>query len=286
MFAVIYSAKLNAGDGDPLNGIEYIGQTVRAAVSAHRAMQIRAGQHVAHAKHEPKELGFRAALQIYGKDAFSWSVVASKVQASAKDLHDWVNDRECSEIKNRGGPLRDMDTSVPLEQTLNIAAGGQGDKVWISLEARSNRAWNTFANELQLFVDAFQTAYVHNQYRSPSGYALGFGVRSVRHGIMIVGKTQEQERRAWLESLPGWSWNARQSAEFKKAVGAASSARYGDFCKRRRENAKRRFEEQIANEPNETKKDAIRKKMAKRFKDSDARTARKLAAKKGESSNA
>ena len=66
--------------------------------------------------------------------------------------------------------------------------------------------WPKFQEALESYVATSGDAVVPHSYVAPSGYKLGQCVSNTRQGVMVNG---HPERRVWLESLPGWSWNLR-----------------------------------------------------------------------------
>ena len=84
-------------------------------------------------------------------------------------------------------------------------------------------AWETFKEEMQAYVDENGTSLVPRDYVSPSAYNLGKILSAVRsNGHFWKGKDDEEERKAWLQNLPGWTWNRHDSAweTFKKEIQA------------------------------------------------------------------
>lgn len=274
-----YCAELRSGDArEPLNGTCYIGQLVREGVSVEKLVEKRAKEHLATAKCKPKEVGFMAAMRIFGPDSFVWSVIGYHTHATEEALTEWANRTEVAEIATRGGTLQDMSPSSFVQQTFNLQVGGQSALSRCNLAAFHTRAWKRFQEELQLYVAQFGSACVPCKYKASSGYALGYIVRHVRIGIMLDGKHDKEKRVHFLESLPGWVWDARESKERKEAIGKASKERYWDnyesFRTKRRNKARLRHEERIANEIDPKKKKVLEQKMLKAFRDSDNRTAK------------
>ena len=61
-------------------------------------------------------------------------------------------------------------------------------------------------------MDENGTSLVPTKYVSPSKYKLGMQLSNVRSdGRLWKGKHDEEERKAWLENLPGWRWKARET---------------------------------------------------------------------------
>ena len=93
-------------------------------------------------------------------------------------------------------------------------------------------AWDDFKAALQAYVDVHETSRVPREYVDASGYPLGPNLHGVRNGdIYLKGRPEEAARRAWLEALPGWTWNCFDTAwdDFKAAlqvyVGVHETAR-------------------------------------------------------------
>ena len=226
-----------------------------------------------------------AAMRIFGQGAFLWTIVQFRVGESESVLREWVNSTEIAEIASRGGTLRDMSPDHFIQQTFNLQTGGQAALSRCNLQAFHLRSWKTFIRELQRHVDAFGTAYVACNYVSPSDppYNLGYTVRSVRHGTMLNGSPDKADRVKFLETLPGWVWDARMAPERKAAIGQASKDRYwknyASFKAKRRDNCIRRWEQKIADASSEAEKARLRKRMDKIIKDSDVRTTRRVSEK-------
>ena len=205
-------------DDEPLKGTAYVGQAVRCkrCKTPEQLAAIRWKEHETAAKSDPKMFGIRAAIEVFGFEAIEWSIIASK-QGLCEEVQAWANELEIQEIANRGGTLRDMHPSVPMRQTFNLRPGGKGDKRWVIVEAFCTDRWKVFRSELQAYVDEHQSALVPQRFVSSTGFHLGNRVNDVRCGKLIVGRPDEAERRKWLESLPRWVWNARETDEFKVA---------------------------------------------------------------------
>ena len=195
---------------DPLIGNAYVGQTVRAIgkqfPTALAAAEVRWKQEDRVARRgDGSDLNFLELLRIHGPDAFENQLV-SETRGLKPDRKVWANAFEKAEIASRGGPMRDMAPVVHIEQTFNRTDGGQGDFTF-SQAAVSSKAWKCFQKELQQYFGKEKTALVPISFVSASGYRLGKAVNSVRCG-RVDGYP---ERRAWLDSLEGWSWNARDA---------------------------------------------------------------------------
>jgi len=197
---------------DPLIGNAYVGQAVRVigkrCPTALAAAEVRWKQEDSAARRgDGSDLTFLELLRIHGPDAFENQLI-SETRGLKPDRKAWANAFEKAEIASRGGPMRDMAPVVHIEQTFNRTDGGQGDFT-LSQAARSTKAWKRFQKELLRFVEDEKTAFVPLSSVSGSGYRLGRRVHSVRGGVMVDG---HPERRAWLDSLKGWSWNRHDTA--------------------------------------------------------------------------
>ena len=220
VFAVIYEWVLvRVPDDEPLKGITYVGQAVRGGYeSADKLARKRWKEEEEQANREDKELGLIAAINRFGVKAFDRFLLEEKYGDRDK-VQDWANEREIALIAERGGILRDMEPEEPLKQTLNLTKGGKGDPraVWEGVEARSARRWNIFKEELELFVQARGSAHVPTEYtNTATGYRLGGVAAEVRNKSIFLTGSAGALRRAWLNSLNGWTWMMIGTAEFTK----------------------------------------------------------------------
>ena len=212
---------------NPLIGNAYVGQAVRAigkkyptalaAATARWKTEDRAA-----ARGEGSDVCLLELLRIHGPKAFENTVVSER-HGPKLNMKEWADGYEKAEIASRGGPMRDMAPNVHIRQTLNRTSGGQGAPT-INWDAVSAKAWAKFRAELELYVAATGNALVPSIYVAPSGYKLGQCVSGKRNGRAVDG---HPERREWLDSLPGWSWNTydHQWAKFKKALETYVSER-------------------------------------------------------------
>jgi hypothetical protein len=214
---VVYRATLtNVPDDEPLKGTPYIGQSVRVG-KAEAVAEARWKQEVRQAKSTKLEVGFIAALDEFGADAFEWEVLESKT--GPRDIvQKWADYREVELIAQHGGTLRDMSPDSWIPQTFNLQKGGKG-AVWAGFDAFSARRWKVFQEQLLGYIAEHGTAYVPHAKHNPSKLSTIVGnVRS--NGQYLVGRPEEAERRAWLELLPGWQWNGLNAPEYRKSLSA------------------------------------------------------------------
>ena len=192
-----------------LFGISYIGQAVRVADSAEALLEARFREHVRDAESDPKEVGLRAALRIFGVQAVTKHIVSFK-KSDAASGRSWANALEKAEIALRGGHLIDFEPLHHIEQTLNLTSGGHGCGTYYSMQANCTLRWNAFVRD----IDAFVQEYGHaNPPREGAHHALARKVNCVRNGMYLKAWPElETERRLLLESKPGWSWNMHNSA--------------------------------------------------------------------------
>jgi hypothetical protein len=220
--AIVYRVRLDRIDpNDVLFGTAYIGQAVRIGSAADVA-RARWKAEVQQAANEHKQIGFIAVLDAYGEEAFTWEIVDSFC-GSRSNAQAWADAREVDEIAKHGGPLRDMDKRI--KQTFNQTRGGKGNGWWEGMDAWRSRCWNLFMRELEAYVAEHGTAYVPYAYVNPiTKYRLGWQVTCVRRGQLLIGHPQEAARRAWLESLPRWTWNAYKTEEYRQQRSATVKA--------------------------------------------------------------
>jgi hypothetical protein len=118
----------------------------------------------------------------------------------------WANEREIALIAEHGGPLRDP--SVRCKQTLNLDHGGKFGMNFEARDAARTIGWLKLKRELEEYVSCYKTCVVSRTYKTSSGYPLGARLHGVRQGELWNGHSEEVDRKDWLESLPGWTWNA------------------------------------------------------------------------------
>jgi hypothetical protein len=98
-----------------------------------------------------------------------------------------------------------------------------------------------FQDELEAYIECHGTSLVPTGYVNPvSGYTLGWHIATVRRGVLWRGHTDEAIRMKWLESLPGWAWNAMETDEWREDLSERSKAQWanadettrGDWCRK------------------------------------------------------
>ena len=213
-WAVCYVRRLvrSPFPNDPLVGNLYAGQAVRPVgkvyPTAQSVAEKRWKEEDQGAKHgNGSDLCFLEVLRVYGPEAFDTQIVW-QTKGLRWQVQPLADEKEIALVAENGGPLRDTNPDVHIEQTFNRKQGGKGYHWYEGLcVALSAKRWHVFKDEMLKHVAKFKTARVGQQYISSTGYPLGFNLSNVR--------SQEQyikgypSRRAWLEALPGWTWNAR-----------------------------------------------------------------------------
>jgi hypothetical protein len=77
--------------------------------------------------------------------------------------------------------------------------------------------WFLFTAALEEHVALYGTARVNRRYTSPSGYNLGAMCCDIRRKhVFLNNKSTAEERRAFLDSLPGWYWSKATTSGTKR----------------------------------------------------------------------
>ena len=200
---------------EPLYMAPYVGQAVRAGTTAEEVVVARWKEENYQAIHTNKRVGLPRELKVHGPVAFENQIVEWK-RGPRSEVQKWANEREPALVSKYGGPLRDP--SVRCNQTLNLTKGGKGHCSFEGIDALRTVAWLTFQDEMEEYVECYGTSLVPSVYVNPvSGYKLGSRLAGVRRGELWKGHPDESNRVKWLESLPGWAWNAQEAPEFVAA---------------------------------------------------------------------
>ena len=215
--AVLYRAWLeHVDESEPLWRVPYFGQVVRSG-TAEEIFAKRKREHEADAVREDKDLGLHAVIDMYGSDAIVWKIVSCK-SGPRTAMQELANAEEIRLIDENGGMLRDMDGR--LKQTLNLTKGGKGDAraVWAAIDARRRRLFSKFKAAMEEYVTEHGSALVPVAYVDADGYQLGVRLHSFRLGEMRQGMPEEKKINAWAEALTKWSWNARDTDEWRQEM--------------------------------------------------------------------
>lgn len=195
---------------DPLFDVAYFGIAVRTGyASPTTLLNQRTKEHRKEAKTVPSELGLHAVLESQGFESFTVNLLEFREGTDGAALTKWANEWEIATIDANGGMLRDFEPSAPIRQTLNLTRGGKGDPtvVWHSVQVRAVASWKKFQRQLDKHIAATGIAQAANGFIDKDGYPLAIRIACVRHGRMLLGKPDEAERRAYLNSKPGWVWS-------------------------------------------------------------------------------
>lgn len=211
VWAAVYRARLDhVPHSIVLKGTAYIGQTVGKAASADVLAAKRWAQEVSQAKRQDHhEVGFVAAISIFGQHAFEWEVLESRY-GPREEVQKWADEREIALIASHGGCLQDMDPVVPITQTFNQQKGGKGAWSWKGVEAWCAKRWKRFQEEILAYSKEYGTTLIPQDFETDNGYRLGMRLGHVRCGDMLNNRADESDRREWLERLPEWTWDAQR----------------------------------------------------------------------------
>jgi len=173
---------------------------------------------------EDKDIGLIHCLDVYGPAAFDDQIVEWK-RGPRSEVQDWANKREIELIAENGGPFRNP--SVRCKQTLNQTKGGQGNVNFESRDTLRTVAWLKFKAELEAYVDCYKTSLVPKAHvNTLSKYNLGSHLKNVRGGELWKGHPDAADRVEWLESLPKWAWDARETDEYKEVLSEIAKKRF------------------------------------------------------------
>jgi hypothetical protein len=293
VIAVIYIRWLKWIDPSaPLYGCPYGGQAVRVGNSAEEVAAARWKQENQQALREDKRVGLIHELKVHGATAFHNEIVDWR-RGPRSEVQQWADEREIALIAAHGGPLRDPSTRC--KQTLNLTKGGKQGCSFEAIDASRTVLWLHFQDEMEEYIECFGTSLVPYSYvNSVSGHKLGQHLGHVRQGKLWRGHPDETKRVEWLESLPGWAWNSRETDEWRDAQSERTKAMWSnadeetlaEWCRKNSEahnrpevkaaaseRAKKQFESQEA-------RNALSERGKKRFESQEARDAQSERAKK------
>jgi hypothetical protein len=198
--------------------------------------------------------------------AFDNQIVDWK-EGPRSEVQKWANELEISLIAEHGGPLRDP--SVRCKQTLNLTKGGKGHRGFEAIDASRTVAWLHFQDELGQYAECYETSLVPQPYiNDVSGYQLGRNLSMVRQGQYWKGHPDETSRIKWLESLPDWAWNARDTDEYRQKASVRAKKQFESQEARDElsDRAKKQFASQEA-------RDELSDRAKKQFASQESRNA-------------
>ena len=213
--AVLYCVRLEYVDpAEPLFGVSYIGQAVRPGTPEEVA-NARWKEEIWQASRENKQIGFIAALEIFGKDAFSWTIIESR-EGPRSEMQAYADAGEVRLIAEEGGTLQSM--AQRLRQSFNQTTGGKGNATnWASIDAFRANCFDKFQREMEVYVEEFNTSLVPHSYVNPlTNYTLGSHLTRFREGKLWKGSPRQTEIIEWAEALPRWAWNSLKTEEFRE----------------------------------------------------------------------
>lgn len=223
-WGVVYVRTLRwpADPNDVLIGTSYCGQAVRAVCTKYPTVQAVAEARWAEEDAKARrgdggDISFMEVLRMYGHDAFENEVVQWR-RGPRSEMQAWADATERAAIAANGGTVRDLNPAAPIRQTFNVLPGGKGgDRFWYGRDAWSAKSWNRFRDALLQYVAKHGTSYVpKREVCHRTGYRIGAICTSVRNeGVMLHTSLEEEERRAWLNALPGWQWDYKHSEEYR-----------------------------------------------------------------------
>ena len=217
VIAVLYIRWLKWIDpSHPLFMCAYIGQAVRAGDTAEEVATKRWKEENHQAVREDKDIGLIHCLDVYGPDAFDDQIVEWK-RGPRSEVQKYADEREIALIAENGGPFRNP--SVRCKQTLNLTKGGKWGCSFQAIDSLRTVAWLKFKAELESYVECYETSLVPQAHVDElSGYKLGSHLAGVRSGELWKGHPDEENRVEWLQSLPKWAWDARETDEYKEVL--------------------------------------------------------------------
>jgi hypothetical protein len=256
MIAVVYIRWLRWIDpSEPLYMCPYGGQAVRVGSTANEVAAARWAEENSQAMRESKRVGLLHELKVHGATAFDNQVVEWK-RGPRSDVQKWADEREIALIAEHGGQLRDP--SARCKQTLNLTKGGKGNVNFEARDASRTVAWLTFQDEMEEYVECYDTSLVPYAYVNPvSGYKLGGRLAGVRQGELWRCHPDEAKRVEWLGSLPNWAWKAMKTDEWRQSNSEATKKQFES--QEARDTQSERAKKQWANADDETRAEWIEK---------------------------
>jgi len=168
-------------------------------------------------------------LKTRGVDNCKFEIVDSLRDVKSKVLV-FCDRGEIDNIANNGGVIRDMEKS--LFQTLNRTKGGRGMELedFAAAEARFLQLWREFVKHVPEALGDNGSLNVRQDYVCSDGYKFGDKVLKIRNrGMYLHGRPDEEDRRAYLKTLPGWIDEKRtysEAASIREAVFAIEKPEY------------------------------------------------------------
>ena len=150
-----------------------------------------------------------------------------------------------------------------------------------SMSALRTVSWTTFHDEMKAFVECYGTSLVKQTYANPvSGYKLGKRLAGVRHGELWKGHPEEVSRKEWLESLPDWAWNVKETEDWKAIMSERTKRQFASQQARDAlsDRAKKQFESQEA-------RDAVSERKKAMWANADEETRAEWSRKNSEAQN-
>jgi len=230
--AVVYRRHLiHIEESEPLYGISYYGQAVRSVDEYDEPIDVararwREEKRDTKTRFQDKKVGLPVALNMFGEDAFEDTVLHYMV-GRVSVVQPWADKMEKKVISDNGGVLQNMHKR--LNQTLNLDKGGKGYNSFLSQVAFRNECFEVFKEEMEAYVECYGTSLVSTHYTNPTtGYNLWSRLRGFRTGDMRRGMPNRIEIENWAECLAKWSWNSRETDEYRLSISERSAAMWKD----------------------------------------------------------
>jgi hypothetical protein len=85
-------------------------------------------------------------------------------------------------------------------------------------QEQSRETYTAFKTSMDAYVEAQGSALVPRNFVDADGCRLGEKLHNFRQGRLWKDTPWEDEAKAWVEALPRWHWNARQSDEWHSGI--------------------------------------------------------------------